>query len=141
MTAHLAIDHVVLPSFDRAATERFYSEVLGLPRVAAFEGVSELWGSRAFQAVAFGLPDGAAIELFTVEGLERPATDGLPAGLRHVALAVESFEELERWKKRLGEAGVWSSDFVPHGPERRSLYFFDPNGHYFELTHRPKAKA
>ncbi len=131
-----AIDHVVLPSFDRARTERFYQDVLGLPLVDVFEGVSPLWGDRAFTLSAFGLPGGARLELFTVEGLARPESDGLPVGLRHVALAVDSRAELEAWKARLEASGTWSSDYVAHGPVRRSLYFFDPNGHYFELTHR-----
>jgi glyoxylase I family protein len=136
MATELAIDHVVLPSFDRTETERFYQEVLGLPLVDVFQGLSPVWGDRAFTLSAFRLPGGARLELFSVEGLVRPESDGLPVGLRHVALAVGSRAELEAWKVRLEAAGLWVSDFVPHGPERRSLYFFDPNGHYFELTHR-----
>jgi catechol 2,3-dioxygenase-like lactoylglutathione lyase family enzyme len=141
MGTRLAIDHVVLPSFDRAATECFYQEVLGLPLVEVFEGVSPVWNDRAFTLSSFALPGGARLELFTVEGLEKPASDGLPVGLRHVALAVDSFDELEAWKRRLDAAGTWTSDFVPHGLDRRSLYFFDPNGHPFELTHRGSPRA
>jgi catechol 2,3-dioxygenase-like lactoylglutathione lyase family enzyme len=131
----MRIDHVVLPSFDREKTERFYQQVLGLPLVDVFQGVSPLWGNRAFTLSAFALPGGARLELFSVDGMARPESDGLPVGLRHVALAVASHADLAAWKARLEAARTWTSDFVPHGPERCSLYFFDPNGHYFELTH------
>ena len=80
MTTRMAIDHVVLPSFDLDATERFYREVLELPLIEDFRGVSALWGDRAFTLSAFGLHDGARLELFTVEGLERRESDGLPVG-------------------------------------------------------------
>jgi extradiol dioxygenase family protein len=40
------IDHVAHPSFDVAATHRFYSEVLGARLKAAFSGDSSEWNAR-----------------------------------------------------------------------------------------------
>jgi catechol 2,3-dioxygenase-like lactoylglutathione lyase family enzyme len=133
----LQFDHVALPCFDVAASRRFYEDALGLRLLAAFTGDSELWRGR-FLHLAFGSEGGgAALDLFAVEGLGRPE-EALPPGIRHVALALASAEELATRRARLAAQGVWVSGPVAHG-NHDSLYCFDPNGHQIELTFRRAA--
>ncbi len=40
------IDHVAHPSFDAAATHRFYADVLGAQLKVAFSGESSTWNAR-----------------------------------------------------------------------------------------------
>jgi catechol 2,3-dioxygenase-like lactoylglutathione lyase family enzyme len=130
----LGIDHVALPCFDPEATRGFYEDALGLRLLGASEGESPLWGGRRFLLMIFSA-GGQALDLFAVEGMERPPCDALPAGARHVALALESPDDVEERARRLRSHGVWVSDLVGHG-DHDSRYCFDPNGHQVELTFR-----
>jgi len=133
----LRVDHVALPCFDVAASRRFYEDALGLRLLAAFVADSELWRGRFLYMAFGGEGGGAALDLFAVEGLARPA-EALPPGIRHVALALSSAEELETRRARLAAHGVWVSGPVAHG-NHDSIYCFDPNGHQIELTFRQAA--
>jgi catechol 2,3-dioxygenase-like lactoylglutathione lyase family enzyme len=129
----LRTDHLASPCFDTGATFHFYTEVLGFRFVHALRGRSPEWGDRGFLLASYATPDGRLIDCFEVDGLSRP-DDGLPRDIRHVGLAVETREALEDWKKRLEAHGVpfWTEE---HGGVHSSVYFPDPNGHVFEITH------
>jgi glyoxylase I family protein len=124
----LGIDHVALRCFDLPATERFYGALLGLP-------VSERAGGAGWRLLGFRLPTGAALDFFEMDGAERPAA---PDTVQHVALCVATRAELEAWRKRLEAAGSPILEEQDHGGGRHSIYFADPNGHYLELTCRPR---
>jgi catechol 2,3-dioxygenase-like lactoylglutathione lyase family enzyme len=134
----LGIDHVALACSDSKGTERFYGELLGLPIVASAEGVSEDWENRPWKVTCFALPSGAQLDFFRVEGFAPARQAGWRATVSHVALAVESRAALEKWRARLAEFGVAIAEEQDHGGGRHSLYVFDPNGHYLELTCRPE---
>ncbi len=129
----LRIDHVAFPSFDAAATHRFYSEVLGFELVSAMEGRSPEWGDRAFLLTCFATSSGQLLDFFQVEGHERPAAEDLADEIRHLALATESRDEIAAWRQRLERHGVpFEED--DHGGLHESLYFRDPNGVQIEIT-------
>jgi catechol 2,3-dioxygenase-like lactoylglutathione lyase family enzyme len=138
METALRFDHVALPCFDVAASRRFYEEALGLELLSAFEGDSTLWGGR-FLLMMFGGAGGAAVDLFALEGLARPE-ETLPAGIRHVAIAVASQAELAALEARLTRHGVWISERVDHG-DHDSIYCFDPSGNQLEVTFRRRLHA
>jgi glyoxylase I family protein len=143
MTPALRLDHVAFPTFDLAATDRFYREVLGLRLVFAHAGRSPEWGDRRFAIASYATDGGAVVDFFALEGMERPAPDGLPADIRHVALAVESLDALDEWRRRLAAHGV-AFTFDEHGGAHHSLYATDPNGLVVEITcwlRRPDAAA
>jgi catechol 2,3-dioxygenase-like lactoylglutathione lyase family enzyme len=131
-TATIRLDHVAYPSFDVAATHRFYREILRLPLLFAYSGVSPEWGDRAYLMMGYGLGDGGQVVFFGLEGMKRPPEDGLPKDIRHAALTTESTRALAGWKRRLSRHGVsfWEED---HGTQR-SIYFSDPNGVLLEIT-------
>jgi len=129
----LRIDHVAFPSFDAAATHRFYTEVLGLELVSATEGRSPEWGDRAFLLTCFATGTGQLLDFFQVEGHERPALEGIADEIRHLALAAGSRDELVHWKRRLDRHGVPFEEDA-HGGLHDSIYFRDPNGVQIEIT-------
>ena len=60
--------------------------------------------------------------------LRHPSNDGAPfsefrTGLDHVELEVASPRELERWRRRLEEAGWLASDWQPSENNRRAKYY------------------
>jgi len=132
------IDHVAYPSFNAAATCRFYTEVMGFPLVEAWQGDSEAWGNKKCLLTSFALGHGQTISFFEFVGIRRPKDDGLPKDIRHVALAVPSRRALADWQRRLAAHAIkfWTED---HGGGQRSIYFADPNGHMFEITYGPSA--
>ncbi|MFI5316285.1 MAG: VOC family protein [Myxococcota bacterium] len=131
----LGIDHVALRCFDMKATERFYGEVLGLPLAERADGPSEGAEGTTWRLAGFRLPSGALLDFFEIEGAARPASlDDVP----HVALAVATRADLESWRARLTASGVAIPEERDQGDGRHSLYFFDPNGHYLELTCRAR---
>jgi glyoxylase I family protein len=134
----LGIDHVALRTFDTAATERFWGELLGLPVAERIGGVSEEWDGRRWRLTGFVLPSGAQLDFFEVEGTPRPPSHGVLDTVQHVALTVTSRAALEDWRKTLESRGFPVLEEQDHGGGRHSLYFADPNGHYLELTCRPR---
>jgi catechol 2,3-dioxygenase-like lactoylglutathione lyase family enzyme len=131
------IDHLALPSYDEDATHRFYADTLGFELRGEHEGRSAMWGDRRYRISSYATPGGSLLDLFWVEGLTRPESDGLPVGIRHFALGVGSRAAVEAWRERLQRAGAWASELDEHGGTHLSVYTFDPNGHQIEITWRP----
>ena len=110
---------------EREAVERFYRDVLGLPRVAGWED------GMAFRIGA------AVVLLFDRERLaerDGPIADHGTAGPGHACLRAAG-GDYERWRARLEQAGVaivhdhdWGSG--------RSFYFKDPAGNLLEIADR-----
>lgn len=130
MPSALKLDHIAMPIRDVAATQRFYTEILGLPLLAAHSG--DDWGGRSWLMMIFGLGDARQLALVAFKGTPGPLTDGLPEDARHFALAADSKRELQGWKQRLEQRGVPFRE-EDHGAQR-SIYFKDPNGIVIEIT-------
>ena len=117
------VGHVVLKARDLQRAEKFYTELLG------FEVVARLQRPRG---VFFSL--GAQHHDLAV--LEVPAEAEAPqenqVGLHHVALQVESFEELKEFYRILKAHNVTITSTTDHGITK-SIYFLDPEGNRFEL--------
>lgn len=132
------VDHLAFPSFDAAATHRFYTEVMGFRLTAAVDGVSPEWGNKPYLMATFESGE-TKIHFFALGGMRRPQADGLPKDIRHFALSVKSRTAIAAWKKRLRAHRVpyWVED---HDGDP-SVYFADPNGVTIEITHHGKAAA
>ena len=121
-----AVHHLAVRTSDLAASERFYSGVLGLPALERF--VHPDGSSRSGWV---GLPDGTFLALeATRQGARR--RDDHDAGWHCIALRIEVADR-ERWRQRLEEAG--------HPVERESdftLYVRDPDGALVGLSHHPE---
>ena len=123
------IDHVAHPSFDAAATHRFYADVLGAQLKSASSGESSTWNARYLLA-AYEL-EGAEVDFFTYDGIVRPPSDGLPRDIRHIGVTVPSPDDVARLKRRV------EANAVEHWIEDRDgehLYVCDPNGLIIEFS-------
>jgi len=126
----LTLDHVVFPVRDADAALAFYGDVLGLPLVQALSG--DDWGGYPWLMLIFGLGEGRELVTVALKGAPAPDYAGLPADVRHYALAAAHEADLDDWRARLDQAGVafWEER---HG-EQRSIYFPDPDGVILEIT-------
>jgi catechol 2,3-dioxygenase-like lactoylglutathione lyase family enzyme len=114
---------------DLAAAEAFYTQTLGLERIAKAEG----------RHVFFRCGRGVLL-LFNAEATSDPASDAKlpvpPHGARgdgHLCFSA-SADEIEAWNARLESCGVAiEADFEwPNGG--RSIYFRDPSGNSLEFA-------
>ncbi|SHL11473.1 Catechol 2,3-dioxygenase [Pseudonocardia thermophila] len=137
LRAPRSMNHIAYPTWDSQATYDFYTRVLKCPFLTAIRlDVVPSSGERTpYLHTFYGLHDGGAIAFFEVEGLEQPTgPDPIPSWIRHVALNVDSMEELHAWKEHFAAEGVETVGIVDHDGVWESLYVFDPNGVRIELT-------
>jgi catechol 2,3-dioxygenase-like lactoylglutathione lyase family enzyme len=129
------LNHVAYPTFDTAATVRFYTEVMGFRLVDA---VRDEHGPKPFLHTFFAMESGEIIAFFDIVGEQKPARDSLPPWVRHLALSVDSPETLAAWKKRLEAHGLKVAGPIDHDGVWSSIYFPDPNGVTLELTYQAR---
>ena len=84
--------------------------------------------------IFFAMGDGSCIAFFEVPASPPMQKDAnTPDWVQHLALNVESMEELLERKKILEDAGVEVVGPTDHA-FCHSIYFFDPNGHRMEFA-------
>ena len=121
---------------DSEETRRFYEDLLGLPLVHVIKSdvVPSTGEFCPYVHIFFQMRDGSYIAFFDLgddtAALPSPNT---PAWVNHIALRVDSMEELLAAKARLQAAGVEVLGVTDHHIIG-SIYFFDPNGIRLELT-------
>jgi catechol 2,3-dioxygenase-like lactoylglutathione lyase family enzyme len=121
---------------DSEETRRFYEDLLGLPLVHVIKNdyVPSTGEYCPYVHIFFQMRDGSYIAFFDlgddVVALPSPNT---PAWVNHIALRVDSVDELRATKARLEAAGVEVLGVTDHHIIE-SIYFFDPNGIRLELT-------
>lgn len=126
MSSFSGLSHVALATGDMDATIRFWRDLLGCRLVGRLGGP----GQRAY---FFDAGRGTLVGFFEWPGTQPiPEKDAQapvagPFVFDHVALAVESLEDLFRLKDRFAAAGVSASDVTDHG-FIYSVYLHDPNG-------------
>jgi catechol 2,3-dioxygenase-like lactoylglutathione lyase family enzyme len=111
---------------DRAAVERFYGDLLGLPAVAGWE-----------DGIAFRVGSGVLLLFDRGRLAERrgPIADHGTSGPGHVCLRADG-DEYQRWRERLVVAGVEIVHDSDWGGGARSFYFKDPAGNLLEIADR-----
>ena len=137
-----SMNHIAYPTFDMAATYRFYAGVLGCPLVGSIrkDAVPSTGEATPFLHTFFALGSGECLAFFEVEGLQRPSgDDGIPSWIRHIALNVDSYDDLLAVKRRLEEHDVEVIGVVDHDGTWSSIYCHDPNGVRIEFTHQARA--
>jgi catechol 2,3-dioxygenase-like lactoylglutathione lyase family enzyme len=143
------VDHAAFPTFDPVATVRFYRDVLRFPVVHSVCAAG--WGLEKhpdFVHFFFDIGNDDRIAFFYYFGY-RPVGDpqargdawarlpeGTPdffANSRHLAIHVESEEDLLEYRRRLDESD-WPVEMQVRHETIESIYTHDPNGYMIELT-------
>jgi catechol 2,3-dioxygenase-like lactoylglutathione lyase family enzyme len=152
-TAHTVrgVDHVAFPTFEPAATVRFYRDVLGFPVVHSVCAAG--WGPEDhpdFIHFFFDIGNGDRIAFFyyfdTDRSVAGPAGsrgddyarfgDDVPTffvNSRHLAIHVDSEKDLLEYRRRL-DASEWPVFMQVRHETIESIYTHDPNGYMFEIT-------
>jgi catechol 2,3-dioxygenase-like lactoylglutathione lyase family enzyme len=129
------VDHLAHVTWKPAETADFYREVLGLPLTHAVTGVG--WLSEDFpDFVHFFLSLGGDNYLAFFYFFDLPE-ERVPTELmhlaRHIALHVDTEEELSLWRDRVKSHGIRVTPPLTH-ELLESIYFDDPNGIQLEIV-------
>ncbi|MEU8120579.1 VOC family protein [Spirillospora sp. NPDC049024] len=143
------VDHAAFPTFDPAATVRFYRDVLKFPVVHSICAAG--WGPDRhpdFIHFFFDIGNDDRIAFFYYFGHEPAGApdargdawarlpEGTPeffANSRHLAIHVDSEEDLLEYRRRLDES-EWPCEMQVMHETIESIYTHDPNGYMIELT-------
>ena len=126
------LHHVTLICADLERTTAFYRDVLGLALVK--EGTND----DDPDARHFWFGDAAGAPGTLMSFLEYPQLDEGRVGrgsTHHIALAVDSDDELDAWRDYLRHHEVECTDVLDRG-NFSSLYLRDPDGHILEIASR-----
>jgi glyoxylase I family protein len=132
------LHHTAYVARDLEETRKFYEDVIGLPLIATWCEVDELFGAeRVYCHLFFGLADGSALAFFKFANPEDQALFGpkMPSSpFHHIALNVDR-ETQQGIEKRLVAGGYKEPQtFVLEHGYCRSVYVTDPNGMIVEFT-------
>ncbi|MDH2236661.1 VOC family protein [Pigmentiphaga sp. GD03639] len=138
------LHHYAYRCRDAEETCHFYEDLLGLPlaHVIRADHVPSTGEYCPYVHIFFEMRDGSYMAFFDLgDGQAAEPSANTPDWVNHIALQVESEDELRAARARLEAAGVEVLGVTDHGFVR-SIYFFDPNGIRLELTTRtaPAAK-
>ncbi|MET3515968.1 catechol 2,3-dioxygenase-like lactoylglutathione lyase family enzyme [Pseudacidovorax sp. 1753] len=121
---------------DGEETRRFWEDLLGLPLVHVIENehVPSTGEYCPYVHIFFQMRDGSYIAFFDLgDDIVAAPSPNTPAWVNHIALRVDTVEELRAAKARIEAAGVPVLGITDHHIIG-SIYFFDPNGIRVELT-------
>lgn len=130
-------DHIAYLTWKPKETIEFYRDVLGLPLMHCI--VAPGWGNDPhpdFVHFFFDIGAGGKIAFFYYFGMEPTdvhAGPDLLGKVRHLALLVDTEEELDAYEERIRDAGYPLRHRVMH-ELIESIYMFDPNGYNLEIS-------
>jgi catechol 2,3-dioxygenase-like lactoylglutathione lyase family enzyme len=136
------VDHAAFPTFDPASTIEFYRDVLGFPVVHATCALG--WGPTRhpdFVHFFFDIGNGDRLAFFYYFGLDKPPAQGpadpvtaeLLSRARHLAIHVDSEDDLAEYRRRL-DASSYKCELQVRHETVESIYVTDPNGFLIEIT-------
>ncbi|GGF33999.1 hypothetical protein GCM10011399_28960 [Subtercola lobariae] len=143
------VDHAAFPTFNPAATVRFYRDILKFPVVHSICAAG--WGPEDhpdFIHFFFDIGNDDRIAFFYYFGLEPFGDQSAPGDAwarltpdtplffknsRHLAIHVNDEEDLLEYRKRL-DASEWPVEMQVTHETIESIYTHDPNGYMVEIT-------
>jgi catechol 2,3-dioxygenase-like lactoylglutathione lyase family enzyme len=130
------LHHYAYRCKDSEETRHFYEDLLGIPlaRIISHDHVPSTGEYAPYCHLFFELGDGSYIAFFDIfDDKGYMLTEDAPEWLHHIALMVNSEQELLDMKARLEAHGLSVLGPVRH-TIMSSIYFVDPNGHRLELV-------
>ena len=120
---------------DAEETRHFYEDILGLPLFHYIRSdiVPSTGEYCPYVHIFFRLGDGSCLAFFDLgdNQISEPSPN-TPDWVNHIALRVDTVEELEQMKQRLEAYKIEVIGVTDHRIFK-SIYFFDPNGVRLEL--------
>ena len=132
MVKYSGINHLAMATKDMDATIRFWRDLLGMRLVAGL-------GRPGYRHYFFEISAHDMVAFFEWPDVEKiPEKDhGVPVkgpfAFDHVAIEVESDDDLWELKDRFEAADIWVSEIIDHG-FIHSVYAFDPNNIAIEFS-------
>jgi len=132
MVKYSGINHLAMVTKDMDATIRFWRDLLGMRLVAGL-------GRPGYRHYFFEISAHDMIAFFEWPDVEKiPEKDhGVPVkgpfAFDHVAIEVESDDDLWELKDGFEAAEIWASEIIDHG-FIHSVYAFDPNNIAIEFS-------
>ena len=130
------IHHVAYRCRDARETVLWYREHLGMDFVLAIaeDEVPSTKAPDPYMHIFLDAGNGNVLAFFELPNSPPMDRDrNTPSWVQHIALKVDSMEELLSTKARLQAAGIEVIGPTNH-TLFQSIYFFDPNGHRLELA-------
>lgn len=121
---------------DAEETRHFYEDILGLPLFHYIQKdvVPSTGEYCPYVHIFFRMTDGSCLAFFDLGDDVAPApSPNTPGWVNHLALKVDTVEQLEAMKARLEAHGIEVLGVTDHRVFK-SIYFFDPNGIRLELS-------
>ena len=131
------LNHVAYRCRDAAETVAFYRDILGLKLAHALtnDRVPSTQELAPHCHLFFEMADGSWVAFFDLVDETSIDQQANPDWAQHLALEVESLDDLDLAHKNLVANDIDVLGPVDHG-FIRSIYFYDPSGHRLELTAR-----
>lgn len=130
------LHHYAYRARDAEETRRFYEDILGLPlyHIIQSDYVPSTGEYCPYTHFFFRLRDGSFIAFFDLgDDTAAAPSPNTPAWVNHIALRVDTVQDLEDSKARLQAHGIEVLGITDHHIFK-SIYCFDPNGIRLELT-------
>ncbi len=132
------LSHAAYVTHDVGATVEFYTGIMGMELASSVfdDRIPSTGDAFPYFHVFFRMGDGSTIAFFEAPGLPDPAPPSHPAYkiFDHIALQVDTVEEVQRWRAWLLQHGLELVGPTNHMNELLSIYFHDPNGVRLEIT-------
>jgi len=129
------LHHFAYRCRDAEETRHFYEDILGLPlfHYIRKDTVPSTGEYCPYVHIFFRMTDGSCMAFFDLgDNVASDASPNTPAWVNHIALRVDTNEQLEAMKARLEANGIEVLGVTDHRVFH-SIYFFDPNGIRLEL--------
>ncbi|MGV6871927.1 VOC family protein [Pseudochelatococcus sp. B33] len=133
----MMLNHAAWVTHDVEATYDFYTRIMGMEIASTVidDAVPSTGDAFPYFHIFFKMKDGSTFAFFEAPGLPAPAKSTHPAYdiFTHIALEVDTVEELQKWHNWLLANNIDVVGPTDHGIIM-SIYFFDPNGVRLEIT-------
>lgn len=131
------LHHAAFISTDLERTRRFYEEIIGLPLIATYREVTELFGkARRYCHCFFGIEDGSALAFFQFvdpEDIDKFVQRPPATPFFHTSLKCDQQTQDAIIGRLSGSDYEPSVQMIDHG-YCKSLYVTDPDGVLLEFT-------
>jgi glyoxylase I family protein len=129
------LHHFAYRCGDAEETRHFYEDILGLPffHYIRADNVPSTGEYCPYVHIFFRMTDGSCLAFFDLgDNVKAEPSPNTPEWVNHIAMRVDTVDELEAMKTRLEGHGIEVLGVTDHRVFK-SIYFFDPNGIRLEL--------